>query len=88
MQLTVIPVLRLSIITMTKSTMSATRISYTKFLEHFHRKYVRAKGSLKLEHIAAHEMFVDFAGKKLEIVDKNTGAVKLVEVFISKLPCS
>ena len=62
--------------------------SYTQFLEHFHRKYSKAKGSLKLEHIAGHEMFVDFAGKKLEIVDKDTGEVRPVEVFVSILPCS
>ena len=62
--------------------------SYTQFMEHFHRKYMRVKGSMKLEHIAGHEMFVDFAGKKLEIVDKDTGEVKPVEVFVSILPCS
>lgn len=62
--------------------------SYTQFMEHFHRKYMRVKGSMKLEHIAGHEMFVDFAGKKLEIVDKDTGEIKPVEVFVSILPCS
>ena len=41
--------------------------SYTQFMEHFHRKYMRVKGSMKLEHIAGHEMFVDFAGKKLHL---------------------
>ncbi len=43
---------------------------------------------MKLEHIAGHEMFVDFAGKRLEIVDKDTGEIKPVEVFVSILPCS
>ncbi len=62
--------------------------SYTQFLEHFHRKYSKVKGSMKLEHIAGHEMFVDFAGKRLEIVDKDTGEIKPVEVFVSILPCS
>ncbi len=62
--------------------------SYTQFLEHFHRKYSKVKGSLKLEHIAGHEMFVDFAGKKLEVVDKDTGEAVPVEVFVSILPCS
>ena len=62
--------------------------SYTQFMEHYHRKYARIKGSLKLEHLAGHEMFVDFAGKKLEIVDKDTGEIKPVEVFVSILPCS
>ncbi|MCK9290984.1 MAG: IS21 family transposase [Bacteroidales bacterium] len=66
----------------------STPYSYTQFLEHFHRKYSKAQGSLKLEHIAGHEMFVDFAGKKLKIVDKSTGEIKSVEVFVSILPCS
>ncbi|MFA5651596.1 MAG: IS21 family transposase [Proteiniphilum sp.] len=61
---------------------------YTQFLEHFHRKYAPVKGSLKLDHVAGHEMFVDFAGEKLEVVDKDTGEVKPAEVFISILPCS
>jgi hypothetical protein len=62
--------------------------SYTQFLEHFHRKNSKVKGSMKLEHIAGHEMFVDFAGKRLEIVDKDTGEIKQIEVFVSILPCS
>jgi transposase len=62
--------------------------SYTQFLEHFHRKNSKVKGSMKLEHIAGHEMFVDFAGKRLEIVDKDTGEIKQIDVFVSILPCS
>ena len=33
-------------------------------------------------------MFVDFTGKKLSVVDRQTGAVKEVEVFVAILPCS
>jgi predicted transcriptional regulator len=35
----------------------STPYSYTQFLEHYHRKYSKAQGSLKLEHIAGHGYF-------------------------------
>lgn len=62
--------------------------SFTQFMEHYHRKYSYEKGSLKLEHEAGKELFVDFAGKKLHIVDRQTGAETPVEVFVAILPCS
>lgn len=61
---------------------------YTQFLEHYRRKYAKVKGSLKLDHEPGKEMFVDFAGKKLKIVDRETGEVIPVEVFVSILPNS
>lgn len=62
--------------------------SYTQFMEHYNRKYGKVKGSMKLEHIAGHEIFIDFAGKKLQIVDRETGEIKPVEVFVAILPSS
>ena len=61
---------------------------YTQFLEHYRRKYAKIKGSMKLEHEAGKEMFVDYAGKKLHIVDKETGELIPVEVFVAILPNS
>lgn len=61
---------------------------YTQFLEHYKRKYKQIKGSMKLEHQAGKEVFVDFAGKKLHIVDKETGEELAVEVFVAILPHS
>jgi predicted transcriptional regulator len=43
--------------------------SYTQFLEHYKRKYAKIRGSMKLEHEAGKEVYIDFAGKKLEIVN-------------------
>ena len=40
--------------------------SYTQFMEHYHRKHSKHLGSMKLEHVAGNELFIDFAGKKLE----------------------
>ncbi len=62
--------------------------SYTQFLEHYRRKYPIEKGSMKLDHVAGQEMFIDFAGKKLQIVDRDTGEVTNVEVFVAILPYS
>jgi transposase len=62
--------------------------SYTQFMAHYRAKYAREKGSMKLDHKAGQEMFVDFTGKKLSIVDKQTGEIKKVEVFVAILPCS
>jgi len=61
---------------------------YTQFLEHYHRKYAKAKGSMKLEHDPGKELFIDFAGKKLHIVERDTGEVVPVEVFVAILPNS
>jgi len=62
--------------------------SYTQFMEHYHRKYGEIKGSVKLEHEAGKEVFIDYTGKKLFITDKETGEQIPVEVFIALLPCS
>ena len=62
--------------------------SYTQFMAHYNGKYTKVKGSMKLEHEAGHEVYIDFAGKKLEIVDRETGDIKKVEVFVAILPHS
>lgn len=61
---------------------------YTQFMEHYRRKYAKIKASMKLEHEAGKEMFIDYAGKKLHIVDKETGELIPVEVFVAILPNS
>ncbi|UVD79151.1 IS21 family transposase [Myroides albus] len=62
--------------------------SYTQFMEHYNRKYKQAKGSMKLEHEPGKEMYIDFTGKKLSYVDKQTGEIIPVEVFVAILPNS
>lgn len=61
---------------------------YTQFMEHYRRKYAKEKGSMKLEHQAGNEVFIDFAGKKLHIIDRQTGELLPVEVFVTILPSS
>ena len=62
--------------------------SYTQFMEHYHRKYAKVRGSMKLEHQAGHEVFIDYAGKKLAYIDRETGEEVAVEVFVAILPHS
>ncbi len=61
---------------------------FTQFMEYFNRKHPKVKGSMKLEHKPGNEMFIDFAGKKLHIVDASTGELIPVEVFVAILPNS
>lgn len=67
---------------------SVNPYSYTQFMEHYHRKHAKIRGSMKLEHQAGHEVFIDFAGKKLQYIDRATGEVVPVEVFVAILPNS
>jgi len=62
--------------------------SYTQFTTHYQRRYKQAKGSMKLEHQAGKELYVDFAGKKLEVTDPATGEVSQIEVFVATFPFS
>lgn len=61
---------------------------YTQFMEHYNRQFKKTKGSLKLDHKAGYEVFIDFAGKKLHLTDKQTGEQVPVEVFVAILPHS
>jgi transposase len=58
----------------------------------FYRHYRLWKGlshpSMHMVHKAGDKMFVDFAGKKLEIIDKTTGEISSVEVFVAILGAS
>lgn len=62
--------------------------SYTQFTTHYRHKYKQAKGSMKLNHLAGKELYVDYAGKKLEVIDPSTGELTYVEVFVATLPFS
>jgi transposase len=56
---------------------------------HYYQRYVsRANPVMVMQHKAGDKMYIDFAGDKLSIVDKDTGEIKEVEVFIAVLGCS
>ena len=53
------------------------------------RRYMfQVKAIGHVEHPAGDQMYIDFAGDRLEIVDELTGEVRSVEVFVAILPCS
>ena len=61
---------------------------YTQFKQAIrgYRCQTRAVGHV--EHMAGDQMYVDYAGDRLEVVDETTGEVRSVEVFVAILPCS
>jgi transposase len=44
--------------------------------------------SMRMEHKAGDKLYVDFAGEKLSIIDKQTGEIQEVEVFVAILGAS
>ncbi len=65
-----------------------TGVQYSQFCEHF-RRYLKAKNiSYVFDYKAGDKLLVDFAGKKLSIVDPQTGELTEVEFFIGILPSS
>jgi transposase len=61
---------------------------YTQFNEHYNNWLGQTKASGKFTHKAGDKLLVDYTGKKLHVVDKATGEVHEVEVFVGILPCS
>ncbi|HYG40268.1 MAG TPA: IS21 family transposase [Cytophagales bacterium] len=62
--------------------------TYSRFCHHFQQWQKNKEVSMHLEHKAGDKVFVDYTGKKLEIVDRQTGEVKQVEVFVAILGAS
>lgn len=53
------------------------------------RQYMLRSNAIgHVEHRAGDQMYIDFAGDRLEIVDEVTSEVRKVEVFVAILPCS
>ena len=60
----------------------------TGFYKHFRLWKGRSHPSMHMIHKAGEKMFVDYTGKKLEVIDPLTGEVKPVEVFVAILGAS
>ena len=61
---------------------------YTQFCYHLKQQLIARKPSMVLEHKPGEKLFVDFAGKKISYVDKNTGEIIWCAVFVACLPYS
>lgn len=63
-------------------------VQYSQFCEHY-KRYIKSRQiTCILEHKAGDKMMVDYAGKKLHLVDAETGGRRFVEFFVAILPCS
>jgi transposase len=60
----------------------------SQFKHHYLQWLKRSKPVMHIEHFAGDKMFIDFAGEKLHIVNKETGEITDAEVFISVLGAS
>ena len=61
---------------------------YTQFCHHLKQQLIARNPSAILEHKPAEKLYVDFAGKKLSYVDRETGEVIWCPVFVACLPYS
>jgi transposase len=62
--------------------------SYTQFCFHFKQQRIAQKPSMALQHKAGEKLYIDFAGKKMSYVDRETGEIIHCPVFIACLPYS
>ena len=61
---------------------------YTQFVHHFNQWKGKTTASGILHHQAGQKLFMDFAGKTLSWVDRDTGEIRPAQVFVAMLPCS
>jgi transposase len=61
---------------------------YTQFCYHLGQQTAARKPSAILEHAPGERLFVDFAGDRLEYIDREMGEVVRVNVFVACLPHS
>ena len=61
---------------------------YSQFCYHFNIWAERIDCSVKLDHKAGEKLFIDFTGKKLSYIDKASGELIEVNVFVAILPSS
>ena len=61
---------------------------YTAFCDHYRRWLERRRLSMHQVHVAGEKLFVDYSGKKPQLVDGDTGEVVEVELFVAVLGAS
>jgi len=61
---------------------------YSQFCYHLSQWRERVDISLKLNHKFGEKVFIDFTGKKLSYVDRSTGQIVEVNVFVAILPAT
>lgn len=62
--------------------------SYSQFCYHFQQWQDSQELYMRIEHKAGDKLFVDYTGKKMEIVDPQTGEIRIAEIFVAALGAS
>ncbi len=65
-----------------------TGYKYTQFCYHLNQQLLARKPTMVLSHNPGEKLFIDFAGKKLSYVDRETGEIIWCPVFVACLPYS
>jgi transposase len=60
----------------------------TQFCEHYNRWSKKARPSMRMTHKAGDKLYVDYAGKLLQIVNKESGEITPVQFFVAILGAS
>jgi len=58
---------------------------YSQFCEHFRRWQNSSSATMHFDHAPADQMYIDYGGKKLQVVDAATGVLTDVEVYVAVL---
>lgn len=61
---------------------------YSQFCEHYRRWRQMLSVSLRQEHKAGEKVFVDYAGRTMDIIDPKTGEVQSAQIFVGVLGAS
>lgn len=61
---------------------------HAQFRDLFRRYRLQVTAVGHVEHYAGDQMYIDYAGDRLKIVDEHSGEEREVEVFVAILPCS
>lgn len=59
--------------------------SYSQYCDHLSQWLKSKSATMHLEHTPADKMYIDFAGKKLQVVDTESGELTDVEVYVAIL---
>jgi transposase len=63
-------------------------LQYTAFCERYRAFLKRRQLSMRQHHVAGDKVFVDYSGKRPQLVDRATGEVREVELFVAVLGAS
>lgn len=63
-------------------------VMYSQFCDHYSKWNKKSEGYMPTEYKAGEKLFIDYAGKKLHVVNQESGEITAVEVFVATLGAS